>query len=119
MRKLTLEDVEVVLIPHPEEESPEDLIHVSTQADRNFIARIRRKAQWNPWAWACIETRVRLKEFPELHASSYLGGCNYNSEKEFRTASGYFNDLVKEALAELQQKLNCLEKILDLNGEKP
>lgn len=57
----------------------------------------------NDWAWcqACVTA-----EYDGLTGRAYLGCCSYESEASFREC-GYFDDLKKEALADLQAQLDA------------
>ena len=60
------------------------------------------------WAWASVEVRA---EFRGLSASTYLGECSYDSEEDFRASGGYFDDMVAEAIKELNDKITDLQGV--------
>ena len=122
-RKLTLDDVVVTLEALPEDDGPEGhFASGNDEWDREDVARIRRDMEWNEWAWCCAHVRVYLRGAVErpgyvsqtlkgLHGDDYLGGCDYASAEDFR-AGGYYDDMVAEALADLQAKVDAIvEKV--------
>lgn len=50
----------------------------------------------NVWAWASVTVEVTLESGQT--GAAYLGCCSYESERDFVENSGYFDDLVREAL---------------------
>lgn len=68
----------------------------------------RRTEQWirdqlnlgNPWAWCTILVTARFRGF---QGTDCLGCCSYRSEAEFRLPSGYFGDMVGNAVEELNR----------------
>ena len=51
----------------------------------------------NDWAWCSVRVTARWEGFEE---HTYLGGCSYTSEEDFRK-DGYFEDMKHEALQAL------------------
>ena len=52
----------------------------------------------NIWAWCCVKVTVSTAYFKGV---SYLGGCSYESGKDFVENSGYYQDMVDEALSDM------------------
>ena len=61
---------------------------------------VRRVQQGDVWAWAMVTVTVSWGRFS---ASDHLGCCSYADEKDFRQPGGYFDDMVDEALGELNK----------------
>lgn len=59
-----------------------------------LIARISRGDEY---AWFCANVTARLDQF---EGSDCLGGCTYDSEKQFRE-DGYYTDMVSNAIEAL------------------
>ena len=57
----------------------------------------------NEWAWAAVTV---CAEYAGVEGLAYLGGCSYADAKDFREHSGYYSDMVEEALSELANDLN-------------
>ena len=65
-----------------------------------------------PWGWCTIKVTAKIGEF---EANAYLGGCSYEGPEDFITSDcvdangksvgGYFDDMVKDAIKELKDKL--------------
>jgi hypothetical protein len=67
-------------------------------------------ASGNDWAWC--DVRVCLS-FGEISGeSSWLGGCSYSSEADFRANSMYYEDLLAEAAENLRAKLQPFVDLL-------
>lgn len=103
--------IRFVCIVEPEESHPRD--HFTDPED---VARVLRDDAWNDWAWCMVKVEARFWGF--TGGSSYLGGCNYESEEDFRnsrfeithadgtvTHSGYFDDLCEEAYQDLKEQI--------------
>lgn len=73
--------------------------------DENEI--INRLNDGDVWAWCLVEVRA---EFRGLIGHDSLGCCCYANEDEFKADSGYYEDMVGNAVAELA------ELIADLQG---
>jgi len=74
------------------------LSFAADESDPNLIARVQ--------AFFC---NVEL-------ASVYLGGCDYESAQEFVKESGYFDDMVREAVQEAEQNLAMLTALAPERG---
>ena len=70
------------------------------EVERNILCRLQ---QGDVWAWAAVTVSVTWNGF---EGSSSLGCCSYADEKDFRQPDGYFDDMVEEALAELNKTLD-------------
>jgi len=102
-RKLTAEDVEVVLTAEPEEEPvaghfASDEPERDREMEREITSRLE---AGDPWAWFCAKVEVRWNGFS---GTDYLGCCSYSSEEDFRKGD-YYGDMVAEALGELNRKV--------------
>lgn len=115
-RKLKTSDVKWTLIAHPEDLSIRG--NAIASGDDAYAAEVERQIQrqldnGNEWAWCCVELRG---EFEGLTASDYLGCCSYNeSEKDFRSHSGYFEDMEVNVLSDLQGQLDKLVEWSETN----
>ncbi len=63
-------------------------------------AIIERVEQGDVWAWAMVTVTVSWGPFS---ASDHLGCCSYADEEDFRQPRGYFDDMVAEAVTELNK----------------
>lgn len=74
-------------------------------ADRVQEAEILQALQnGNQWAWCTVQVVATHRSFPEFSGTDFLGCCNYESEEDFRN-SDYFQDMKKEAIAQLTNRL--------------
>lgn len=55
----------------------------------------------NEWAWCCVKVTAVWQSF---QGSDYLGGCSYESEKDF-IKGGYYDDMQNVALENLNREI--------------
>lgn len=72
--------------------------------DKKQEDKIIAASEWNEWAWCVVEVRGTWNG---LQTSSYLGGCSYDSEKEFREDDNFCSMRMEvcEELTKLAQKI--------------
>ena len=69
------------------------------EVEHNILCRLQ---QGDVWAWAAVTIVVVWGQF---EGRAYLGCCSYADENDFRQPGCYFDDLVAEALAELNRSV--------------
>ena len=100
-KPLTREEVSVRLEAEPELVPVEGNACASgdddfdRQVEHNILARLQ---QGDVWAWAAVTVTVSWGPFS---ASDHLGCCSYAGEEDFRMPGGYFDDMIAQALDEL------------------
>jgi hypothetical protein len=62
------------------------------------------------WGWCTVRVDATAKFGPpgnrrEVTGSAYLGECSYSSEEDFVLNSGYTQDKIEEALADLKKNI--------------
>lgn len=102
-RKLELADVTVSFAAEPEDEPvagqfATDEPERDRELEREILSRLGRGDEW---AWFCARVTVSWGSFS---ATDYLGCCSYESEEDFKKG-GYYDDMVSEALGELNRKV--------------
>jgi len=102
-RPLTREEIAISLRAEPEFVSVEG--NAMASGDDAFDREVEqdifhRLAQGDAWAWAMVTVTVSWGPFS---ASDHLGCCSYANEEDFRQPGGYFDDMVDEALEELNR----------------
>jgi len=102
-RALTRDEVAVRLNAQPEFIPVEG--NASASGDDAFDHEVeedllRRLEQGDIWAWAAVTVTVSWGPFS---ASDHLGCCSYADEEDFRQPNGYFDDMIDEALDELNR----------------
>lgn len=105
MRTLTRADVTITVYAEVDELPIEGNAMASgdNEADREAEQWIRDQLdQGNIWAWAAVTVTVAWEGF---EASDHLGACSYKSEEDFREPGGYFDQMVNEALDELNDRV--------------
>jgi hypothetical protein len=107
-KTLTRNDITIVVTAFPEEipvkgnamcSGDEAFDH---QVETEILERLEKDDMW-AWATVCVAA-----EWECLSASEYLGCCCYANEEEFRQEGGYFDDMVHEALSNLNLRLRNL-----------
>jgi hypothetical protein len=106
---LTAKDVIFTIIQHEEHDSPEG--HFDNAKQATYV--VEQYNSGNTWAWCCVEVvcTPRADSLEGLKTSSYLGGCSYRDEEDFKTG-GYYEDMQAETLAELNSKLEAVYSTL-------
>jgi hypothetical protein len=85
------------------------------EADRAAEAEVRERLEHTEWAWAVVRVQA---EYLGHTGEDCLGACSYEDEKDFRENSGYFEDMVTEALVRLAQSILAdFEALVELAGE--
>lgn len=86
------------------------------QVENEILARLERG---DAWAWASVKVMVTPKSGRHvLTGCSYLGGCNYRDQQDFLVNSGYYEDMVTEALQDLNTQAETLFNVLLAQKEK-
>ena len=107
-RKLNRDEIQIRIAVLPEEipvkgnaicSGDEDFDH---QVETEILKRLE---QDDVWAWATVRVTA---EWEGLKEAEYLGCCCYADEEEFRQEGGYFDEMVDEALANLNKRLHML-----------
>ena len=70
------------------------------EVERDIFARLE---QGDAWAWAAVTVIVAWGSF---EGRAYLGCCSYTDENDFKQTGGYFDDMVAEALDELNRTIS-------------
>ena len=65
----------------------------------------------SPWYWCTVKVTVSWNGVSE---HKYLGACSYESEQYFIENSCYYEDMVEEALSDLNKTLQAQYKNLSL-----
>lgn len=72
---------------------------------------IERHNSGDIWAW--FQVRVKAEWRGIVGYSSWLGGCSYESESDYKTNSGYYTDQCSEALDSIRNQLNYATRLPD------
>ena len=102
-KPLTREEVTVRLQAEPEFVQVEGNASASgedafdREVEQGILSRLE---QGDVWAWAAVTVTVSWGPFS---ASDCLGCCSYADEEDFRQPDGYFDDMVDQAIEELNK----------------
>jgi len=69
------------------------------EVEHNILCRLQ---QGDVWAWAAVTVVVAWGQF---EGRAHLGCCSYADENDFRQPGCYFDDMVEEALEELNRSV--------------
>jgi len=106
--QIAANEIEWTVSALPEDQSPEDCFASGNdEQDKTTCQRIREDAEWNEWAWCCVEVKG---QWNGLEAVAYLGACSYLNQKDFMQEGGYYADLQREVIDQLQSQT---ERIVD------
>jgi len=98
------EHATIEILCEPEHMHPKDCFD-----DARDVAKVLEKAESNEWAWCCIRVKVTFEGISECE---YLGGCSYDSEKDFVASGDYYEDMLHVCLATLEKRLVKLHETL-------
>lgn len=59
------------------------------------------------WGWCVVRVRVAYTS-SNLHADIFLGECSYEDEEDFTKTSGYYDQMVEEAVQNLNNDIETL-----------
>ena len=95
-RKIQLDECEITITPHDEDHYPQDegyapgvVEDIQEMIDKHGL-----------WGWCWVDVQVR---YGPLVGNATLGGCSYKDEDDFKRG-GYYEQMVEEALDEVQQQ---------------
>lgn len=77
-----------------------------------ILARLR---NGDVWAWADVKVSATWGDFEGV---DYLGCCSYESEADFKAAGGYYPDMCKRALDDLNRQIRDIAASLPLEGDE-
>ena len=108
-RELTVDDVEIVLICEPCQESIEgNCSAVNDVQDRKTARWIRRElSRGNDWAWCAVLVKAVWEGF---EGTASVGCCSYRSAESFK--ADYYSEMVDEAMADLNAQVADARKVL-------
>lgn len=114
MRKLTEKDVTFTI--SCEEEYVPVKGNAIASGDSEEDARVEKSIindfnNGNPWAWCTVKVTAKWNGF---EAYEYLGCCSYQDEDDFKRPGGYYDDMRREALANLNSELEAISEKLAL-----
>lgn len=107
IRPLEENDVRIEVLAVQETDDPDLHLHFD---NKDVINEIRRRIEaGDVWGWCEVTVRASIGS---VYGESCLCACSYESEEDFRQ-DAYFEDLKKEALAELNRKVQEFLEILE------
>lgn len=102
MRQVPREKIKIIVTPLPEYDTPEE-----AGKDSPGYAKAVREIQekhGDDWNWCTAEVIATVPDLGICGVKT-LGHCCYINEQDFIKNSGYYEDMVMEAIAELHDEL--------------
>ena len=102
-------DVTITVSAEENDISPEESYDIpgikrSTRDAEGFVDAVDEMIEKHGlWGWCQVTVTVRLGP---LTGEAHMGGCSYESEDDFIQSSGYYNDMVSDAIADLQNSVD-------------
>jgi hypothetical protein len=104
--KITTDQVKITVRAEKEIESVE---HVGKDCAPGFVEAVRaiqRKSR--TYGWCTIVVTAKLRKGPkDVEGVAYLGACSYASRQDFINNSGYYPQMVEDAITDLQREYNA------------
>ena len=116
-KRLTFDDLDFRVSTYREHISPAQSMKRGTSEEvKDFCDAVEkvRKVADGTWGWCCVKVTGVLKGDMTYHtndgpgtfaATDYLGCCSYESKQHF-IEGGYYDDMCKNVLAEVQRQLD-------------
>lgn len=115
MRRITIADVKIQVIPTDNNQSPRrsyavpGIISADSEDTDRFVRDVEEMIdEHGLWGWCQVEVKAT---FGQLTGSAYLGGCSYKDEDDFRNG-GYLDQMVDEAIGDIQTQLDEIVSLL-------
>lgn len=117
-KKVTLADVKISVIVEDEDTDPETNyripgIEINDDEVQAFVEAVDEMVEEHGrWDWCQVEVRA---EFGPFKGSSHLGGCSYEGEEDFKKEGGYYEQMIEEAIRDLQQQISEAYELIHVN----
>ena len=102
-------DVTITLRAEENDIGPEESYDIpgikrSTRDAEGFVDAVNEMIEKHGlWGWCQVTVTVRLGP---LTGEAHISGCSYESEDDFIQSSGYYDDMVSDAIADLQNSID-------------
>ena len=108
-KRLTLADLEFNAMTDKEYLTPEQSMKGCSVAEiKNFcdaVKETRAKAA-GAWGWCTVKVTGVLKGDIKFNDVEYLGCCSYHGKHDFMAPGGYYDDMCKTVLVNVQKQLD-------------
>lgn len=104
LRRIEERDCTITLEAETEHDNPKDHFDSGDKDDdAKMVKEIWKDYEsGNNWAWCCAKVTVTCGA---LKSEQYLGCCSFKNEEDFKE-SGYYEQMISEALDELNAQLD-------------
>lgn len=89
------------------EEELDSLSHAAKECAPDFEEAVKSALKKSrKWGWCCVKVSVNLRNGPvSIEGTAYLGHCSYESRTDFIDNSGYYDQMVDDAIEDLAKNL--------------
>lgn len=101
IRIITKEEATISVSAGDEDVSIKQVAKETGDAE-DFITSVKKNLKNSKWGWCCATIRATYKGFT---GSAYLGQCSYLNKEDFIANSGYYDQLVAEAVENLNEDI--------------
>lgn len=121
VRKLQREDFIIDVHALDEDISPARSMHGCEKVDiADFVESIKEmRKKSKKWGWCTVCVTAKLKDDVNIRGNNYLGCCSYDNKNDFIQNSGYYEQMVEEAIGDAQGEYDAkraeFQELLD-NG---
>ena len=99
MKNFKREDLNIRVLAEPEDISIKQVAKDCAPGFEEAVRAARKKSR--RWGWCTVHVIVSLRSNPEITGDAYLGACSYYSRKDFIENSGYYDQMVDDATADM------------------
>ena len=110
-RTVTREEV-TISVAAEEEHSSIRRAAKETGREEDFIIAVHENQKKSVYGWCTVRVRASYKGF---QGNDYLGQCSYSSKEDFINNSGYYEQMVAQAIDDLNKNIaESFDKFKDL-----
>lgn len=115
--QITRDQVKISVRAEDEIESVEHHAKDCAPGFLEAVRAVRKKSR--RWGWCTVAVTVKLRKGPQdIEGVAYLGCCSYYSKQDFIENSGYYSQMIDDAIVDLQREyaVHCTRLIDDLQS---
>jgi hypothetical protein len=117
--RVTKASVYIRVTAEQNDESPEDSYRIPGIKQRKrdvdrFVESVNSMIDKDDtWGWCQVTITAHFGPF---NGKAHLGGCSYESEQDFVENSSYYDQMVAEAIEEVQQEINAAYEMIHVEA---
>jgi hypothetical protein len=116
--RVTKADVTITLRAEENDIGPEESYNIpgikqSPRDAKHFVDAVEDMIDKHGlWGWCQVTLTARVGP---LKGEAHMGGCSYESDDDFIQNSGYYNDMVSDAIADLQNSIDATYALIHVD----